>query len=175
MSAKTTHNVVHRPGFTPLERIILTADGNLQRMMSAYLNDEVVLEMIRFERTPGSNNFDREINLKVQGKVFCNAQSQLVVSSPKILCLLEEQGFGLGQLFASLGLLPVFRLISCGKTTEILFRKYALEIDGMTCTITEVFPADLFTSEYDVATKNFTQETWEKVHQEVSLSSNQVS
>jgi len=175
MSAKTTKIVVHKPGFTGLERIILTADGNLQRMMSAYLNDEVILEMKSFERIPGTNNFDREINLKSRGKVFCNAQSQLEVTSTKILCLLEERGFGLGQLFSSLGLLPSFRLISCGKTTEILFRKYALEIDGMICTITEVFPADLFTSEYDAATKNFTKETWEKVQQEVSLSSNQVS
>jgi len=131
--------------------------------MSAYLNEEVVLEMSKFSQGTGTNTFDREINLLARGRVFCNAQSKLVVSSTHIFSLLSENGLGLGQLFAKLGLLPSFHLRSYGKTTEILYRTYVLQIEGLQCTITEVFPATLFTSDYDSATENFTKEIWQKM------------
>lgn len=86
-----------------------------------------------------------------------------MVSSPEIFSLLSEKGYGLGQLFAYLRLLPTFTLLSYGKTEELLYRTYTLEIEGLKCTITEVFPASLFTSDFDSATKNFTRETWQKI------------
>ena len=96
-------------------------------------------------------------------QVFCNAKSCLDIPGEDVLDLLVDKGMGFGQVFSHLHRLPVFTLIACGKSSEVLWRKYKLEITGMTCTILEVFPADLFHTDYLTATKNFTKEVWEKV------------
>ena len=57
--------------FTPIERIILTANGNLQRIMSAYYGSKVTVEVIKCDRI-SHTLFAREVNLLVSGKVRDN-------------------------------------------------------------------------------------------------------
>lgn len=57
--------------FTPIERIILTANGNLQRIMSAYYGSKVTVEVIKCDRI-SHTLFAREVNLLVDGKVRDN-------------------------------------------------------------------------------------------------------
>jgi len=165
ISAKETALVIKDERFTGLERIVLTSDGNLQRTMSAYYNDVVVLELCKFERIGNyeSNTFTREVILKCKSKIFCNARTQLLVTNNHVLSLLEEKGMGLGQLFAFLKAQPVFTLLDCGKDDKKLWRHYRLEIPGLVCIITEVFPANLFTIDFTSKEDEFTPEIWETV------------
>eukprot|EP00123_Amoebidium_parasiticum_P000887 comp11806_c0_seq1/m.6418 comp11806_c0_seq1/g.6418 ORF comp11806_c0_seq1/g.6418 comp11806_c0_seq1/m.6418 type:complete len:106 (-) comp11806_c0_seq1:315-632(-) len=55
--------------FTPLERVILTANGNLQRVMSSYYNAKVDVHIV-YNRPKGSGLYDRQVELLVFGKVF---------------------------------------------------------------------------------------------------------
>lgn len=54
--------------FTPLERIAVSAEGDLQRIVAAYYNAAVTVAIGRCEEVePGL--FDREVDLAVHGKV----------------------------------------------------------------------------------------------------------
>lgn len=47
----TTHIPTHL-GFTPLQRILLTANGNVQRILSSYYNSTVSVEILRNDKRP---------------------------------------------------------------------------------------------------------------------------
>jgi len=158
--------VITYPIFTGLERIILTSDGNLQRTMSAYFNEVVVLELLKFKQIGGDgSSFEREIVLKCKNKVFCNARTRLSVTSDTVLSLLQDKGMGFGQLFTFLKAQPVFKLLDCQKDKKALWRHYKLEIPGMICIITEVFPVNLFTLDLDSPVDEFTADIWEAIPQ----------
>ena len=66
--------------FTNIERMILTANGNLQRIMSAYYGSPIKVEVIKSEPISRSTTkegvmvtYDREVDLLVNGRKFCNA------------------------------------------------------------------------------------------------------
>ena len=68
------------PEFTNIERMILTANGNLQRIMSAYYGSPIKVEVIKSEPISRSTTkegvmvtYDREVDLLVNGRKFCNA------------------------------------------------------------------------------------------------------
>eukprot|EP01125_Pyxidicula_operculata_P022080 TRINITY_DN886_c0_g1_i4.p1 TRINITY_DN886_c0_g1~~TRINITY_DN886_c0_g1_i4.p1 ORF type:complete len:180 (-),score=11.20 TRINITY_DN886_c0_g1_i4:91-630(-) len=158
---KKTKVVVNKKGFNGLERIILTSDGNLQRTMSAYFNMVIELELVHFTKVSyKENEFDREILLKCQNKVFCNAKSHLEVKSDEILSLLVDKGMGIGQVFASLKRIPQFSLLSCGKDDARLWRTYTLTTDGLLCTITEIFPVNMFSDDFFSDQVKFTEKDW---------------
>lgn len=52
------------PDFTPLERIALTATGNLQRIISSYYNCPVIVECVKNEEV-GMGVYDREVRISV--------------------------------------------------------------------------------------------------------------
>ena len=54
--------------FNGIERVLLTANGNLQRIMSAYYNSQVTVNIIHSTRI--SNAFDREVILSCNNKVL---------------------------------------------------------------------------------------------------------
>lgn len=65
--------------FNPIERIVLTASGNLQRLMSAYYGLPVSVDIIKCENTDADLMiYDREVNLIVSNKIFCNAKGMHV-------------------------------------------------------------------------------------------------
>ncbi|CAG8488620.1 6585_t:CDS:2 [Paraglomus brasilianum] len=156
----TKDTILHLPeGFSGLERICLAANGNLQRILSAWFNGAVTVQIVRNIPTStdlsniGTNRngtilrrYNREVNLCCKGKVLCNATSDVVISDNKVVDLIENEGVGIGQLFRYLGKLPTFDLHFVGRTSLTWWRLYTLRIAGVSCRIKEVFPNGMFTS-----------------------------
>ncbi|KAJ3171380.1 hypothetical protein HDU87_008338 [Geranomyces variabilis] len=189
MSSRETSNVIPE-GFSPLERIMLTANGNVQRILSAYHNAKVTVEILGNELVsssslPESSEWDqlqsspvvyeRKVLLVIGSKtsfnnfllfeylekICCTAYSTVVIRDAKYLRLIVDEHVGIGQLFRFLSVLPEFALKDAGRgmpsrgdefnTTpnsvedkEGFWRTYTLESAGITCTINEVFPGDVF-------------------------------
>lgn len=100
--------------FSPLERIMLTANGNLQRLLSCYYGHPITVEVIKCERTD-ENNFDREVDIMMGSKVICTATGKITVGSQQCLEAIESGKVGVGQLFRYLDTLPSFHLIGAGR------------------------------------------------------------
>ena len=63
--------------FSPFERVVITANGNLQRIMSAYYGAPVSVRIIRCNEI-SPRVFDREVELIVGEKVFCTAVGKVI-------------------------------------------------------------------------------------------------
>ncbi|KAJ3290151.1 hypothetical protein HDU76_007435 [Blyttiomyces sp. JEL0837] len=137
---------------SPMERVILTANGNVQRILSAFFNSPVKVEIIRnkrleaSEQTNGSSiaEYDRQVNLLCFDKVCCTATSTVVLTDERYLKLVAEQNVGIGQLFRYLNILPEFDLRNVGRDSTKFWRRYTLSSPGVICDIEEVFPCGLF-------------------------------
>eukprot|EP01134_Creolimax_fragrantissima_P005654 CFRG5654T1 len=132
--------------FTGLERIVLTANGTLQRIISSYYNAEVSVR-IKFNNARSDEGwYDREVELLIFDQVFCVAKSEIHLGRKEYVDLVEIEKIGLGQLFRHLNLLPFFHLLKAGKKQNGGFwRTYTLQSPGITCRITETFSPHLFT------------------------------
>ena len=62
--------------FSPFERVILTANGNLQRIMSAYYGAPVHVKINKCNRV-GDETFDREVDIYVGEYAFCRAMGKV--------------------------------------------------------------------------------------------------
>ncbi|KAI8927581.1 hypothetical protein BC831DRAFT_451967 [Entophlyctis helioformis] len=152
MSSRETTTVLDG-GFSPLERIVLTANGNLQRILSAYFNSKVTVDLVRNNQVdsadyPDALVFDREVDIMCLNKVCCNAKSTVIISRPEYARLVTVDKVGIGQLFRYLNILPEFRLINVFRTEQGLLRDYSLECDGVRCIIREEFPNNLFAADF---------------------------
>nr|CAG8529138.1 6888_t:CDS:2 [Entrophospora candida] len=146
--------------FTSLERICLTANGNLQRILSSWFNKTIEIKIIKsmLVSSHKSNNlvygstilrkYDREVNLMCDGVILCNAKSNIILNDEEIIDLIENQGVGIGQLFRYLDKLPSFKLHSIGRTLNTWWREYTLKISGVECNIKEVFPNNIFENDW---------------------------
>ncbi|CAG8625515.1 10598_t:CDS:2 [Acaulospora colombiana] len=109
--------------FSGLERICLTANGNLQRILSAWFNKPVKIHVVKNipidntnpvlksfdnyeiidnncdDNDPVLRRYDREVKLVCENKTLCNAFSDVIVRDKKVVDLIENEGVGLGQLF----------------------------------------------------------------------------
>ncbi|KAF9160866.1 hypothetical protein DFQ26_005116 [Actinomortierella ambigua] len=138
-------------GFTGFERILLTANGNLQRLLSAFFNKPVKVEILDNNKVALRSDEDasvmaryhREVNLLCESKVVCNAKSQVLVSDKEIYDLVANKGVGIGQIFRYLDRLPSFDLHGLGRTENTFWREYSLRIPGVDCRLLEVFPSTL--------------------------------
>ncbi|KAL1923382.1 uncharacterized protein VTP21DRAFT_8362 [Calcarisporiella thermophila] len=168
MSARETHLSLP-PEFTGLERIVLTANGNLQRILSAYYCAPVTVQIL-YNRplipdnadTPTSisssdddnvipkknilQRYRRAVNLLVRQKIVCHATSCVTITSSHILHLVRDRGVGIGQLFRYMDKLPEFELLRAGKSINEgrFWRVYRLSMDGVECKIKENFSSDMF-------------------------------
>lgn len=133
-------------GFSPEERIVLTANGNLQRLISSYYNATVSVAVRRNARVPGSEGrYEREVALSVLGATFATATSTVVLSADRLVDAVEHHGVALGQLFRHFELLPTFHLLGARREADGAFeRTYTLQGAGVTCTIVEQFAPGLF-------------------------------
>lgn len=60
------------PGFTPSQRILLTANGNVQRILSSYYNTSVTVDIIKNQKikeTIKEIQYDRQVELWCMDKV----------------------------------------------------------------------------------------------------------
>jgi hypothetical protein len=134
--------------FTALERILLTANGNLQRILSAYFLSPIEVKIHNntlTSLTPLSANFERLVTIvKEDGKLCCTASSTVVLSDSKVIKLVMEENIGIGQLFRHLNILPEFKLQEVGRDDKGMYRDYTLTATGIICAIHEEFPIGLF-------------------------------
>eukprot|EP00981_Chlorochromonas_danica_P008143 scaffold2028_cov181-Ochromonas_danica.AAC.21 len=112
MSAFET-SVVLPGNYTAMERVILTANGNLQRILSAYYGAPVKVEMRKCVRVD-AESFDREVDLVLGNKI--------VVKDRECLHAIEAGLVGVGQLFRYLNILPSFKLNASGKAPQSIPR-----------------------------------------------------
>ncbi|KAJ2994632.1 hypothetical protein HDV02_001460 [Globomyces sp. JEL0801] len=123
MSSTETANTI-TGNFTPLQRIVLTANGNLQRIL-------------------------RQVHLVCLDKIKCVADSIVTVTDCQLIQLIKENNIGIGQLFRYLNLLPEFKLLEVSKSETGFSRKYTLQSPGILCELVETFQNDLFNIELD--------------------------
>jgi hypothetical protein len=125
----------------PLDRMALTANGNLQRLVSSFYDApvSVVVESCALRSTaessleerewihPESYNghfsnqdqvWDRVVHLQVHDRVFCTARSEITVRDPYCQDLVQSGEIGLGQLFRYLDILPMFTLHDAGRSPQ---------------------------------------------------------
>ncbi|TFK80164.1 hypothetical protein K466DRAFT_667806 [Polyporus arcularius HHB13444] len=142
---------------TGVERMMLIAQGGLQRQLSAFFGRSITVERIYTKTTPrgaGASkdhpiHQERQVHLVCGPKVVCVATSSVTVTSPETERLLLDEKFALGQIFRHLRADPEFLLLNvdsqivAGKRE--LRRTYLLETEGIRCEILEVFPdRDMF-------------------------------
>lgn len=138
----------------PLDRMAVTANGNLQRLFSSFYDSPVVIEMVYCTRqkqcsdgaiqsssADGTAIWDRRVLLKIFGnQTFCTADSVVEVHSCIAEDVIESGKVGIGQIFRHFNILPKFTLLAAGPTADGGFwRNYTLESSVVTCFIREVF------------------------------------
>ena len=135
--------------FTPMERVVLTANGNLQRIMSAYYGSPVTVQVKKCQKVENSSMlYDREVDLVSSGRVFCTAVGKIQLLDGSCVDAVESKKIGVGQLFRYLGALPRFVLHEAGrKEGGILWRRYSLSCDQLTCEFIETFAPDFWATD----------------------------
>jgi hypothetical protein len=147
----TCTNTTVNGNFFPMERVVLTANGNLQRIMSAYYGATVEVKVLRCDKLQkedkenqfSKEEYDREVDIFVAGKKFCNAKGKIELLDDSCVEAIESKAVGVGQLFRFLGVLPTFQLTSAGHNDDgQLWRRYTLSAPQLSCTFLETFEAN---------------------------------
>jgi hypothetical protein len=69
-SALLETQLLIKPGFTPMERILLTANGNVQRILSSYYNEKVSVRVLfNQEKRDSQHEFERRVEIICNGRV----------------------------------------------------------------------------------------------------------
>ncbi|VDC03371.1 unnamed protein product [Peniophora sp. CBMAI 1063] len=144
---------------TGLERILLTARGDLQRMLSAFFAETISIKSIYANTGPRNGpacneapvTQEREVHLVCRGRTVCVATSTITLSSALCEGLFLDDKFAVGQMFRKLGQPPKFELLDAGAGRDehtgrrTLWRRYTLSTEGFHCDIVEAFPdRDMF-------------------------------
>ena len=152
------------PDITPLQRVMLTREGNLQQLFSVYYDETVYVNVDRFDRARSTNvvppafirtqypvkestvlaSWDREVTMRIKSHDFCKATSLVQAHSLEVVKLLDYQSIGIGQLFKQMELRPKFKLHDAGRNEDGgVWRLYSLYCDGLiTCNIREDFTVE---------------------------------
>ncbi|KAJ1921475.1 hypothetical protein IWQ60_006750 [Tieghemiomyces parasiticus] len=146
-------------GITPWQRVLLWANGNVQRILSAYHNQPLRIHVLRNDQVlerakwhlethqPDANALllDREVQLLIGDRSMCRAQSKVAISDASYERLFIEEGVGIGQLFHYSKVVPDFHLVRIGHHPDGSFwRLYTLSVPGVHFEIHEHFSADVF-------------------------------
>jgi hypothetical protein len=147
----------------PLDRMAITANGNLQRLFSSYYDTPVTVQVEYCRQRQQSHRhqqqqlevqnsttisasvaaiWERQVLLQIfNNQTFCTATSLVVVHQEQVEQLIESGVVGIGQLFRHFNVLPEFALVTAGPTSQGGFwRNYTLTSDQLiTCHIHEVF------------------------------------
>ena len=131
-----------RIAFSPAQRVALTANGNLQRVLSAYHNERVTIRVLSHERE-SLGLWRRRVVLELADRPACVARSSVVARTRTAI---EEasKGGGLGQLFSELGGKQEFSLLEVARAEATFSRVYVLSNAHLVCHIEEVMPLNLF-------------------------------
>ncbi|KAI9449460.1 hypothetical protein BJY52DRAFT_250544 [Lactarius psammicola] len=139
-------------GLTGLERIMLSARGELQRLLSAFFSRTINIKSIYEHTSPRTHTASpeepitqrREVHLLCGDKIVCIATSHVTITTPHCERLFLDEKFAIGQMFRKMQTPPQFALLDCGVKVEddkdTLWRRYTLSTEGFVCDIVEVFP-----------------------------------
>ncbi|KAG0016826.1 hypothetical protein BGZ82_000930 [Podila clonocystis] len=120
----------HFEGFSGFERIVLTAGRNLQRVISAYFNMPVTVDIVDNTQVPltemghpgAMDRFVREV----------------LITDKKVYDLVVRDCVAIGQIFRYLDRLPSFELHGLGRTEQTFWREYSLKSPGVDCRLLEI-------------------------------------
>ena len=126
-----------RIAFSPAQRVALTANGNLQRVLSAYHNERVTIRVLSHERE-SLGLWRRRVVLELADRPACVARSSVVARTRTAI---EEasKGGGLGQLFG-IGRQAGVLAPGSRKGRGNVARVYVLSNAHLVCHIEEVMP-----------------------------------
>ncbi|CAO3624257.1 unnamed protein product [Mucor hiemalis] len=134
--------------------MIIQANGNLQRILSAYYNVPSHVKIIKNEVVKSNDDtqhmqFNRKIVMYFEEKFAYEAESILLVKDETVLELIEKHKYGLGQIFGHTRRSPDFLLHAVGRHGNApgasFWRDYTLSIpDVLECFIRETFVEGLF-------------------------------
>ena len=114
LQTTTTTKISDLLSFSPLERILLTANGNLQRIVSSYHAKPVQVKVMYNKETDFPGIFHRQVTLHLnQSEIpFCCATSKVTVKNEEMLRAIASNEIGIGQLFRRFDTLPIFTLLA---------------------------------------------------------------
>ena len=114
LQTTTTTRISDLLSFSPLERILLTANGNLQRIVSSYHAKPVQVKVTYNNETSTIGIFHRQVTLHLnQSEIpFCCATSKVTVNNEEMLRAIASNEIGIGQLFRRFDTLPIFTLLA---------------------------------------------------------------
>ncbi|KDQ51425.1 hypothetical protein JAAARDRAFT_41093 [Jaapia argillacea MUCL 33604] len=154
----TTVKFTWPPSVTGVERIMLSAHGDLQRLLSAFFARPVTVNVVHSQTSPEPSpssplpspscpiNQARQVHLMCASRIICVATSTVTVTSSTAAKLFLEDKYAIGQVFRALHKIPEFTLLGVGLSEDKnggekkLWRKYRLSTEGFACEIEEVFP-----------------------------------
>lgn len=141
-NAKTTSISYPWPaGVTGLERIALSAQGDLQRVLSAFFAHPITIALVSSHTLhhPASSSSSapipltlpaphaisnaspsspitqtRQVHLMCRGRIACTATSTVRITAPEIAHLFLEEKYAIGQMFRRLERVPAFELVEVG-------------------------------------------------------------
>lgn len=131
----------------PLDRMAVTANGNLQRLFSSYYDAPVMVvveycnrrKALEEQRQQANDDetssspraaaaaaiWDRRVLLQLSGdfdndqpQTLCTADSTVVVHNQEVEELIESGTVGIGQLFRHFNVLPEFTLLAAGPSNK---------------------------------------------------------
>eukprot|EP00466_Bigelowiella_natans_P016970 jgi/Bigna1/80402/fgenesh1_pg.70_\ len=113
---------------TEFERVVLTANGNLQRIISACFNEpvrlisefKVTVEILQNEKQECDYKYFRKVKLRCGQRHFCTALSMVTINDKKMQNAVDQRKVGIGQLFRVFNILPKY-------TIDDLFRLLAFK------------------------------------------------
>ncbi|KAB5591970.1 hypothetical protein CTheo_4602 [Ceratobasidium theobromae] len=135
-----------------IERVALSARGDLQRTLSAYFSQPISVARGYTSPDPSAPISSaspqtpleqvRSVDLICRGRVVCMCTSTVSMTSPSSAQLVLVDKFPIGQVFRSLGRAPAFQLLDVGLTDDArgLWRIYTLKTEEFECRIREEFP-----------------------------------
>lgn len=139
----------------PYHGVVLTANGALQRIMSAWYHSEIKVEVLynqeikemAFWNHASVKQYDRRVQMSCgSSNVFCVATSRVIISDEKAVEAVVSAGVGIAQLYKHFSVMPQFYLTDAGaqNTPEgpQLWREYVLHGGGIECRIREDFCPD---------------------------------
>ncbi|EJT99822.1 hypothetical protein DACRYDRAFT_109246 [Dacryopinax primogenitus] len=149
-----------------IERVVLSAKGDLQRVLSAYFGSPISVSPIF--QTPASSipvsseaspstpiTQHRVVHLLCASKLVVVATSTVHLYTPRAASLLLDEKYAIGQCYRVMGQNPEFELDkvwldNAATGEERVTRRYRLSTEEMMCEIEEVF----------VDRKMFREESW---------------
>ncbi|KAJ1454185.1 hypothetical protein M885DRAFT_522367 [Pelagophyceae sp. CCMP2097] len=131
--------------FTPLQRVALTANGNLQRIISSYHDARVDVRVVRGVKLK-AGLYERAVVIDVRGVSCCVAASVVACFTPDAQRMVDGGKTSIGQIFVALGELPRFHLLEVAQDakSETFRRVYTLSSSSVMCHIEETMPSSLF-------------------------------